>query len=88
MSVTLNIPTINDDLRDFDKLFQLLEQLNEDCSEVIIDFSKCYFLKPNAVAFLGGLIRLIQSRSIKLNINWDIAILNHYQDYDTIICNT
>ena len=51
MSLTLNIPTINDDVRDFDKLFQLWEQLNEDCSEVIIDFSKCYFLRPNAVAF-------------------------------------
>ncbi|MEG5039962.1 MULTISPECIES: ATP-binding protein [unclassified Microcoleus] len=48
-----------------------MEQLNEDCSEVIIDFSKCYFLKPNAVAFLGGLIRLIQSRSIKLSIDRD-----------------
>lgn len=71
MSVTLNIPTINDKLNDFDNLFQLLEQLNEDCSEVIIDFSKCFFLRQNAVAFLGGLIRLIQSRSIKLNINWD-----------------
>ncbi|TAG65351.1 MAG: hypothetical protein EAZ25_16335 [Oscillatoriales cyanobacterium] len=71
MSVTLNIPTINDNLNDFDNLFQLLEQLNEDCSEVIIDFSKCFFLRQNAVAFLGGLIRLIQSRSIKLNINWD-----------------
>jgi len=65
MSLILKIPTINDKPADFDCLFQLLQQVNQDCSEVIIDFSKCRFLRPNAVAFLGGLIRLITSQGRK-----------------------
>ncbi|AUT01651.1 ATP-binding protein [Nostoc sp. CENA543] len=66
MSLTLQIPTVNDELEDFDCLFQLWQQVNEDSSEVIFDFSKCWFLRPNAVAFLGGLIRLIQSQGRKV----------------------
>jgi hypothetical protein len=62
VSLTLKIPTINDKPRDFDCLFQLCTQVNQDCSEVILDFSKCRFLRPNAVAFLGGLTRLITSQ--------------------------
>ncbi|MCL1463387.1 ATP-binding protein [Argonema galeatum] len=71
MSVTLNIPTVNDELKDFDTLFQLWQQVGESCSDVTFDFSKCFFLKPNAVAFLGGLIRFIQSREGKTTINKD-----------------
>ena len=66
MSLTLEIPTVNDKLNDFDCLFQLWQKVNEECSEVIFDFSKCWFLRPNAVAFLGGLIRLIESRGRKV----------------------
>ncbi|MBE8989397.1 hypothetical protein [Nostoc sp. LEGE 12450] len=65
MSLTLQIPTVNDNLDDFDSLFQLWQKVNQDCSEVIFDFSKCWFLRPNAVAFLGGLIRLIESQCSK-----------------------
>ena len=71
MSVTINIPTVNDELRDFDNLFQLWRKAIENCSDVTFDFSKCYFLRPNAVAFLGGLIRLIQSHAGKITINKD-----------------
>ncbi|MCU0542142.1 MAG: ATP-binding protein [Oscillatoriaceae cyanobacterium Prado104] len=71
MSVTINIPTVNDELKDFDTLFQLWRNTIENCSDVIFDFSKCYFLRPNAVAFLGGLIRLIESRDGKYTINKD-----------------
>ncbi|MBD2726694.1 ATP-binding protein [Nostoc sp. FACHB-892] len=66
MSLTLQIPTVNDNLDDFDSLFQLWQKVNQDCSEVIFDFSKCWFLRPNAVAFLGGLIRLIESQGRKV----------------------
>jgi len=62
MSLILEIPTINDKPFDFDCLFEFWQQVNQNCSEVILDFSKCWFLRPNAVAFLGGLIRLITSQ--------------------------
>lgn len=62
MTVVLNVPTINDDLSDFDKLFDLWNQANDDFLDVAFDFSRCRFLRHNAVAFLGGLTRLIQVR--------------------------
>jgi len=71
MSLILKIPTINDKPVDFDCLFQLWQQVNQDCSEVILDFSKCRFLRPNAVAFLGGLTRLITSKGGKVNFRRD-----------------
>ena len=70
MSLVLQVPTVNDKLSDFDCLFQLWHQVNDNCSEIIFDFSKCEFLRPNAVAFLGGLIRLIESRHGKVTFNW------------------
>lgn len=71
MNLTLNIPTINDKIKDFDTLFHLWQKVDRSCSDVTLDFSKCYFLRPNAVAFLGGLIRVIQSRSRQIKINQD-----------------
>lgn len=61
-SVTLYVPTINDNLPDFNKLFSLWKQLNQDGLQATFDFSKCFFLRQNAVAFIGGLIRMIQRR--------------------------
>lgn len=69
MNLIINIPTINDELNDFDHLFKLWHQLNQNYIEVTFDFSQCRFLRPNAVAFLGGLIRLIESRQGKVTIN-------------------
>lgn len=69
--VTLNVPTINDDLSDFDNLFALWNQANDDSLVVTFDFSRCWFLKQNAVAFLGGLGRLIQSRNGSVTFNWN-----------------
>ena len=66
----LNVPTINDDLSDFDNLFSLWDQANGDFLEVVFDFSRCGFLRQNAVAFLGGLARLIQSRYDSVTFNW------------------
>lgn len=58
--MNVSIPTVNDDISDFDRLFSLWEQLNRNNLDVTFDFSKCGFLRQNAVAFLGGLIRLVQ----------------------------
>lgn len=69
--VTLNIPTINDDPLDFDKLFALWNQANDDFLDVNVNFSRCYFLRQNAVAFLGGLAHLIQSRYGTVTFNWN-----------------
>ncbi len=71
MSVVLQVPTLNDKLGDFDCLFQFWQQVNDDSSEVVFDFSQCYFLRQNAVAFLGGLARLIESRSGKVTFDWN-----------------
>ena len=71
MTVVLNVPTINDDLSDFDKLFDLWNQANDDFLDVAFDFSRCRFLRHNAVAFLGGLTRLIQSRYGTVIFNWN-----------------
>jgi anti-sigma regulatory factor (Ser/Thr protein kinase) len=76
VSLILKVPTINDKPKDFGCLFQLWQQVQEDTKEVIFDFSECYFLRQNAVAFLGGLARLIESRDGKVIFNWE-TVKNH-----------
>ena len=72
-SIVIEIPTINDSLRDFDYLFHIWRQAkaHQGQSGIILDFSKCYFLRQNAVTFLGGLIRSLQSQGKTVNIKWD-----------------
>lgn len=74
MTFNLIIPTINDEEQDFDCLFQLWQRVNIICnkgtySKVIFDFSKCKFLRQNAVAFIGGLARLIKYHNIQVILN-------------------
>ncbi|MDD1415462.1 hypothetical protein MEN41_12710 [Dolichospermum sp. ST_con] len=76
MSLILKVPTINDSPRDFDNLFRLWQQIQTGEKEVIFDFSKCYFLRQNAVAFIGGLARLIESEGCTVIFNWD-TVKNH-----------
>ena len=71
MSLILEIPTINDEPQDFSCLFQLWQKVQSNTEEVIFDFSHCRFLQQNAVAFLGGLTRLIESRGGKVIFNWE-----------------
>lgn len=64
--IILNIKTINDALEDFEYLFTIWDQVKDiDLlgSNIVFDFSDCRFLKQNAVAFLGGLIRYAQSKN-------------------------
>lgn len=67
----IQVPTINDQLYDFENLFELWYQVNDNCVEVKFDFSQCHFLRQNAVAFLGGLVRLIQHRSGTVHFDLD-----------------
>lgn len=69
-SITLYVPTVNDRLRDFDNLFALWSQLEVDVLNVRFDFSRCVFLRQNAVAFLGGLALLIKSRGGNYEFDW------------------
>ena len=70
--IRLKVPTINDDKADFIRMFGLWQQIREiDTPKVIFDFSGCRFLRPNAVAFLGGLARLIQSHGGQATFAWD-----------------
>ncbi|MGK7882667.1 MAG: hypothetical protein AB4060_21590 [Crocosphaera sp.] len=67
----IDIPTINDSSQDWDSLFQIWNQVKNDYSNITFDFSKCNFLRQNAVAFLGGLARFIQSQGGKVTFNWN-----------------
>jgi hypothetical protein len=70
-NITLYIPTINDyTTNDFDVLFNLWNQVNNDNLDVTFEFSQCSFLRHNAVTFLGGLARLIENRHGKATFDW------------------
>jgi signal transduction histidine kinase len=76
VSLILQVPTINDQLEDFDRLFELWGQVKSDCLDVTFDFTHCKFLRQNAVAFLGGMARLIESRQGKVTFDWDTLQAN------------
>lgn len=65
---TIYIPTINDTDEDFDRLFEVYQQLVRTRPNVEIDFSRCGFLRQNAVAFIGGVIRLLEHRGVNLSL--------------------
>lgn len=77
--VILNIPTVNDGLNDFDKLFGLCNDITYNHCDIDLDFHNCRFLRQNAVAFLGGLIRYIQSQGRKI-VNLDSLTPKVYQN--------
>ncbi|MFG6105305.1 hypothetical protein U2F10_23825 [Leptothoe sp. EHU-05/26/07-4] len=66
----LRIPTINDGLRDFKRLFRQWQAVQEHLpSLVMLDFSGCRFLRPNAIAFLGGMARSLELKGICVDID-------------------
>jgi len=69
--INLSVPTINDQPGDFDVLFSLWQQTQENEIKVRFDFSQCNFLRQNAVAFLGGLANMIESKDGKVEFMWD-----------------
>lgn len=70
-TITLYVPTISDTPTSFDTLFKLWAQVDRGCVSVHLDLSKCRFLSQSAIAFLGGLIRLIQQRGGTVTLDWD-----------------
>lgn len=70
----LYAPTIYDDFRSFHKLIKLwseIQQLPEERLDVKVDFHYCEFLGHNGVAFLGGLVRLVEARRGCVTLDWD-----------------
>lgn len=67
----IQIPTLNDSPSDFKQLFDIWSRVHDYFEDVRFDFSQCGFLRPNAVAFLGGLARLIESRMGSVVFDWD-----------------
>lgn len=66
----IQIPTLNDVPTDFGRLFEIWKQVNGCFEDVRFNFSRCGFLRPNAVAFLGGLARLSKSRRGSVIFDW------------------
>jgi len=71
--IKLDIPRINDRPADFDKLFKLWNEAKGYSLDITFDFSTCDFLRPNAIAFLGGLARLVESRNGRVTFDWNTA---------------
>lgn len=70
----LCLDTISDRPGHFDKLFKIcyeVAQLPEDCLDITINFNYCEFIGHSGVAFLGGLVHLIQSRGGRVNFDWN-----------------
>ena len=67
----IQIPTLNDTPEDFQQLFEMSNQVNGLFEDVRFDFSSCRFLRSNAVAFLGGFARLIESLGGSVIFDWD-----------------
>lgn len=72
----LPISSLNDNPRDFDKLFDIWNRVEKYIKttrkpEIKFNFSRCYFLRHNAVAFLGGLVRYIEHHGGTPVILWD-----------------
>lgn len=65
------VPTLSDGKEDFYFKSLIWNEAFFSSENIIFDFSSCRFLGPNAVVFLGGITRLIQSgnRQVSLGIN-------------------
>ena len=69
MNLTLNIPSFNDSLNSFNKLFKLFNSVSKHDDDITYDFTNCNYLYPNAIALLYGLARIIQAKYKKVYFN-------------------
>jgi len=67
----IQIPTLNDSPEDFLELFKISNQVNGRFEDVRFDFTNCWFLRSNAVAFLGGLARHVESLGGSVIFDWE-----------------
>jgi hypothetical protein len=74
MPISFSVPRIYTASEHYNHLFQIwheITQLPQANLDITLDFQKCSFLSHNGVAFLGGLARFVESRSGKVNFQWD-----------------
>jgi hypothetical protein len=71
MSRTIVIPTLNNAIQDFELLFSAQQDALECNRDLIFDFSHCQVFPHYAIAFLGGLVRSIESYGRHVTIDWD-----------------
>jgi hypothetical protein len=64
------VPTLNDTNWDTNLMVGMWQRLGSGGQLVEFDFSQCRFLRQNAVAFLGGLARLIEHRGGQVVFRW------------------
>lgn len=64
------VPTLNDTLWDANLMFGMWQRLGGGGQLVEFDFTHCRFLRQNAVAFLGGLAKLIEHRGGQVIFRW------------------
>ena len=67
----VRVPTLGAGPWYWDRLFRLWQLSKRDHVDIRFDFSECTFLGQNAVAFLGGLARLILQRGGNVGFAWD-----------------
>lgn len=65
------VPTLGAYSADCGNLFSLWRTFNRAGLDVIFNFSTCNFLRPEAVAFLGGLAQLVEHRGGRVAFEWD-----------------
>lgn len=71
---TLYVATVGNVSHHCDRLFKLwqaVEQLPDSTLDLTIDFHYCEFLNHIGVAFLGGMVRLIEARGGRVTFNWE-----------------
>ena len=68
---TCHVPTLSALSPDCAGLFDLWRRHGRSSGRVTLDFSRCDFLRPQAVAFLGGMVRLIERRGGDVCFRWD-----------------
>ncbi|WP_422457362.1 hypothetical protein [Pantoea sp. BJFS-204] len=84
--LTIAVPTLNDSEDDFQRLFMIHAQvMGSEASNVLFTFPHCRFLKPNAVAFLGGTWRSLQRKGVTVYVDWESL---RYEIINTLIQNT
>lgn len=82
-AVRVSVPRLNDTRSDYEAMFRLWSEVQGiRPARVTLDFSRCNFIRHHGVAFLGGLIRFLQSNGSQVEIDWGTihgAILRNLQ---------
>lgn len=65
------VPSIGDSPVEFAKLFEIAHGISNGNENICINFSQCKYLRPNAVAFIGGLARLIELQKRTISFDWE-----------------